>query len=151
MGVREAATPPGSEAVWGNSGGVARASLNPRLMAGIPPGWRVAGGVVAGVSERGWRVAGVAEVTGLSEPGYNGGGAGRRWGGGGAGRRWGGGLAGFMGVEKGGLGLGGSFAFAMRGVRGEMIGFFQGRTLRLTDVAVCRCGECGYWSIFFWK
>ena len=33
---------PGSEAVWGNSGGVARASLNPRLIAGIPPGWRVA-------------------------------------------------------------------------------------------------------------
>ena len=67
------------------------------------------------VSERGWRVAGVAGVTGLSEPGDNGGGAGRRWGGG---------VAGFMGVEKGGLGLGGSFALAMRGVRGEMIGFF---------------------------
>ena len=53
-------------------------------MAGIPPGSGMTGGVVAGVSERGWRVAGVAEVTGLSEPGYNGGGAGRRWGGGGA-------------------------------------------------------------------
>ena len=75
------------------------------------------------VSERGWRVAGVAGVTGLSEPGYNGGGAGRRWGGVSPattevarGGRFGGGLAGFMGVEKGGLGLGGSFALAMRGV-----------------------------------
>ena len=38
---RDAATPLGSGAIGGNSGGVARASLNPRLIAGIPPGWRV--------------------------------------------------------------------------------------------------------------
>ena len=45
---------PGSGAFGWISGGVARCSLNPRLIAGIPPGWRMAGGVVAGVSDAGW-------------------------------------------------------------------------------------------------
>ena len=44
-----------SGAFWGNSGGVARCSLNPRLIAGIPLGWRMAGGVVAGDSDSFWR------------------------------------------------------------------------------------------------
>jgi len=37
---------------------------------GLFEGFRLAGGVVAGVNERGWRGAG---VSGLSEPDYNGG------------------------------------------------------------------------------
>jgi hypothetical protein len=48
---------------------------NPRLIAGIPPGWWRPGGVVAGVTELGWRPLGWRGLTGLSEPGYNGGGA----------------------------------------------------------------------------
>ena len=47
---------PGSEAFWGNFGGVARASLNPRLMAGTPLGWGMVGGFVGGFSECGGRV-----------------------------------------------------------------------------------------------
>ena len=45
------------------SWGVARPLLNPRLIAGIPLGWLMLGGVVAGVSG----------------PGGNGGGAGQWW------------------------------------------------------------------------
>ena len=79
---RDAATPLGSGAIGGSSGGVARASLNPRLIAGIPPGWWKAGGVCrwGSVNARGGRW-GWRGFAGLSEPGYIGcraRGAGRR-------------------------------------------------------------------------
>ncbi len=66
---RGAATPDEGGGVLWDAGGVARASLNPRPMAGIPRGWGMLGGVVSGV----------AGVAGLSEPGYNGGRAQGRW------------------------------------------------------------------------
>ena len=47
----------------------------------------MAGGDVAGDSDAGGGSLGVAEVSGLSEPGYNGGGAGREVGGGSLGGR----------------------------------------------------------------
>ena len=72
-----------SGAFWGNSGGVARCSLNPRLIAGIPLGWRMAGGVVAGDSDSVWRgiPGSVSPATtevargfaGISESDYDGG------------------------------------------------------------------------------
>ena len=74
---------PGSEAVWGNSGGVARCLAQPPANRWDPSGIGDDGWICRWVSERGWRVVGVAGVTGLSEPGDNGGGAqgaGRRWG-----------------------------------------------------------------------
>ena len=57
--------PSGVEGVLRISGGVARGSLNPRLMAGIPPGWWMGGGVVAGVSELGDKARQRGQVKGL--------------------------------------------------------------------------------------
>ena len=48
---------------------------NPRLIAGIPLGWWMPGGVGAGVAEPDWRPPGWRGLTGLNEPSYNGGGA----------------------------------------------------------------------------
>ena len=59
---------PGSGAVWGNSGGVARASLNPRLMAGIPPGSGMTGGDVGGVTEPVWGNSGWRGFPGSVSP-----------------------------------------------------------------------------------
>ena len=47
---------------------------NPRLIAGIPLGWWMPGGVGAGVAEPDWRPPGWRGLTGLNEPSYNGGG-----------------------------------------------------------------------------
>jgi len=52
----------GSGALGWNCGDLAGCALNPRVSAGIPLGGGVGGGFVAGVSERGRRVAGVAVV-----------------------------------------------------------------------------------------
>ena len=66
----------GSGALGWNSGDLARCSLNPRVIAGIPLGRGVGGDLSLGSvnavgGSLGWRW-----FTGLGEPGYNGGGVG---------------------------------------------------------------------------
>ena len=60
--------PCGSGGVLREFRGCRRASLNPRLMAGIPLGWRMAGGVVAGVSDAWWRASGWRGFPGSVSP-----------------------------------------------------------------------------------